>query len=95
MKAEMNFKSTIQRMEPMPSICALCTSIHRCKSEKSEIPQDNSCFVDEVKESGWETKGYPAEYIERLLTYKPFTNSKRTVRAICKNFSHVRSATYR
>jgi len=77
----LNFKATIQKGKPMPSICEICSSVKAiAKANRDQvILENNSCFEPE----SW------------IRPYKPFTNSKRTVSITCKGFSHMRSCTYR
>lgn len=80
--------ATIDKHEPMPSICKLCTSMKKhWNTELSDTPQENDCFLEkELPNCSEQTKNI-------LLEYRPFTNSKRKVLAVCKNFSHVRKVT--
>lgn len=78
-------EAKIGRGEPLPSICKLCSSIHRCRGELSDTPQENPCFEEK------DLSRYSDAMKERILSYQPFVNSKRTVRTICSNFAHVRS----
>ena len=78
-----NFKATIKRGEPMPSQCAICGSCKAItKSDRDAVQSEQNKCYDEKPEA-WRSK------------YQPFTNSKRTIISTCKNFSHMRSCTYR
>lgn len=79
-------EAKIGRNEPMPSICTICSSINKCRGEVSESPQDNSCFEEKDRYNH-----LPEEVKKKIMSYQPFTNSKRTVQTICGNFAHVRS----
>lgn len=85
-----NYKAIISKEMSMPSICTLCTSLRRNSNEEVKlIPNQNSCFVDKMEMLG--LTNVDDKIKESILTYQPFTNSKRSVRTICKNFSHIKS----
>ncbi|SCW85888.1 hypothetical protein SAMN04487970_107410 [Paenibacillus tianmuensis] len=78
-------EAKIGRNEPMPSICKICASVFKCRGEVSDTPQENPCFVEK------DVSMYSEEMKKRILSYQPFTNSKRTVQTICDKFAHLRS----
>jgi len=81
-----NFKATIKRGDPMPSQCEICGSVKAITKSDRRIVQANEAQLNKCydeKPEDWRSK------------YQPFTNSKRTIIPTCKNFSHMRTCTYR
>lgn len=60
----------------MPCICEICQSIKAVSKQdrNTEDITQNPCYAE-------------SRYIH---DYKPFINSKRTVKVTCDNFSHLR-----
>jgi len=78
-----NFKSTTKKGEPMPNICEICGSYKAVSRKDRDTIQSeqNKCFEEKP--------------LDHRSKYQPFTNSRRTITSHCKNFSHIRSCTYR
>lgn len=95
MTKPLKYKATIERNAPMPSMCELCTSIHK----EYQLPLNledatqNPCFINKLEKLGLAHANLTEEQLKAILYYEPFTNSKRKIKTTCGHFAHLKRIT--